>query len=726
MHDVHHPISCRPHENEAAQRGSDSESGRKRSLHSGRPDGCVPSGRAKQTALGPVTAVSVSMPRAFHSVPTLPDPPLSLLSDMATAATDFRSAPENGEYQTETTSGSKFKRFLRKFGRKLSDDAQEAGEPGQNGGGTVAVNGSSNGNPSSQGKRGNKQRGNSLLGKGIGSRSRHNSSAPYTPAAAAQTSPQKRTDAPTFAGHSGHGLADTLVMPSDSGAASNAATSPPPQISGLPSHEPLSSIEVAGASPAAAGDTDIAAVQTLATTANAPVSKDRKHRISDSPTATMLPGSSANEYASAPNESNGSASVSPNGRGFVSAGGPLQSESSGSPARSRADTTSFDLDSTEGIRKRDSADNRTIDTGKSTKPTTLMSLDTREQPPTSMAHIAQFRHGDQPPTSSSPTSSAYPRITSGGSGSAVQFAASPQAQRNGIGLPISNEPADNNPYVNVPAISRPHPSNNPNPSAMPPDNASVLTLASSTAAHSIGGGAASSRGHHHTPSLGGARSIGGSLMGERRNSSDTYASVKALPPLSRRGSDESARTGRESIAASATGLSSAQAMTASASTANVNVAGPGAPYDRLSIQRTPSQRTVATQLSIPLSSSSAALVPSDRRASSGSAHLLAQATPTLASGATMTPQPNKEGSTPSESIADGAMPLAGLGVTHHAAVPAITQTGPSASSSPLTTAVAIDPVEAESAQADQERSLQSAPEAGLVRDMPGGLPTPGV
>lgn len=147
-----------------------------------------------------------------------------------------------------------------------------------------------------------------------------------------------------------------------------------------------------------------------------------------------------------------------------------------------------------------------------------------------------------------------------------------------VNLPGYGEPAENNPYTNVPAISRPHPSNNPAPSGVPPDNASVLTLASSTAAQSIGG-AASSRGHYHAPSLGGARSIGGSLMGERRNSADTSASLMAIPPTSRRGSDESTRTGWESVAASATGLNSAQAMTASAST--TNVAGPGAPPDRV-------------------------------------------------------------------------------------------------------------------------------------------------
>ncbi len=87
-------------------------------------------------------------------------------------------------------------------------------------------------------------------------------------------------------------------------------------------------------------------------------------------------------------------------------------------------------------------------------------------------------------------------------------------------------------------------------------------------------------------------------MGDRRNSSDTYASLKALPPLSRRGSDSSSRT-RESVAASSTGQNSHQAMYA----ATGSSAGPGAPTDRVSLHRTPSQKTIATQLSVPISTS---------------------------------------------------------------------------------------------------------------------------
>lgn len=204
-----------------------------------------------------------------------------------------------------------------------------------------------------------------------------------------------------------------------------------------------------------------------------------------------------------------------------------------------------------------------------------------------LAQIAQHRHGE---TMSNGTPVASMRsATSDGQGnvvtssSAIQFAPQPPLGRSVSGtivqLPGSNDGLETNPYVNVPTLSRPHPSNNPTPTGYPADNASMLTLASSTAAASIGGGGASLRGHSQAaPSFGGARSIGGSLMGERRNSSDTYASVKALPPLSRRGSDSSSRTGK-SVAASATGRSSAQAMMSSAM--GGILAGPGAPSDRI-------------------------------------------------------------------------------------------------------------------------------------------------
>ncbi len=166
------------------------------------------------------------------------------------------------------------------------------------------------------------------------------------------------------------------------------------------------------------------------------------------------------------------------------------------------------------------------------------------------------------------------------------------------------------PFVNVPGHSRPHPSNNPLPSHFPADNASMLTLASSNAAHSMTG-ATSHRSIFgfggKAPSLGGGKSIVGSLMGDRRNSSDTSASMRALPPLSRRGSESSTRTGADSIIApSHAGSHAAPSVMSQAPSAPVIIApgGPGAPPERINMHRTPSQRTVATQFSIPIPSQS--------------------------------------------------------------------------------------------------------------------------
>lgn len=255
-------------------------------------------------------------------------------------------------------------------------------------------------------------------------------------------------------------------------------------------------------------------------------------------------------------------------------------------------------DSEEGSHDReDSIGNRTMDTGKSrasTKQTTLMSLDTREPVVLPTTHIAQVRQNDDSRGTSPRLASA--RRESLGT-SAIQFAPGSTSRYSGGHIGAGQGVDSPSQHITIPSHSRPHPINNPHPAGIPSDNASVLTLASSTAGMSYGGGATSNRSHNQPPSVGGARSFGGSVMGDRRNSSDTYASLKALPPLSRRGSDSSSRT-RESVAASATGQNSHQAMFST----GVNT-GPGAPSDRFSLHRTPSQRTVATQLSVPLSTS---------------------------------------------------------------------------------------------------------------------------
>ncbi|CAO1622440.1 unnamed protein product [Sympodiomycopsis kandeliae] len=581
-------------------------------------------------------------------------------------------APNRASTSNSAGEGSKFKRFLRKFGRKPSDDGQSSVDGLPNQDHRVSnLEGTASGTERS--RKGSKSRGNSLLGvvsnsKGAG-RSRNNSASQQQQQQQQQQQTEKKKEPIAFGGNSGQGLADTLVIP-DAGAeqtrgangeTSELLASPPPQIGGLPSVEPLNATEVAnssgalnGVSPAAVADQplDEAAVPPSLTGKEAVLNADgqasnsseRRHiEASDSGVAVPRSPSGGHDL---PQEVHAA---------------PALSVLSSSPAHSRAET-SFDVDSTVGTRRRDSSDNHTMDTGKSTKPTTLMSLDTREASGTSgMASIAQYRHGDGP-SSALPTGGSGGNNATGGSNTAsptsrgggpsaasIQFANPPTtASRNpsstasipAVQLPGQGESADCSPYVNIPSVSRPHPSNNPTPSGIPADNASILTLASSTAAQSIGG-AASSRGHYQTPSLGGARSTGGSVMGDRRNSSDTYASVKALPPQSRRGSDESTRTGRESVAPSSQSISGGHALGGyqggnTGSTTNVNNvstagSGPGAPADRISMHRTNSQRTVATQLSIPLSTSASntnLLAKEreggvDKRSSTGSQYLLA-------------------------------------------------------------------------------------------------------
>lgn len=560
------------------------------------------------------------------------EPQISAGNTAAAAAAGAGSPNPHGNDAPQ--SGSKFKRFLRKFGRKPSDEVQSGGDSagslgvnnnqdsvdgyGQNGG--RSEGGLQASSDTSAGKT-SKRRGNSLLGGR--NNSKPTKSAPTASKPSVNRSTQQQQSHPEapgpsqpveFSNSGAQGLADTLALPEG-----DEMASPPPQIGGLPSHEPITPIELSGAGALSAAP---ASAQAFAMPANSTYDSASQHRATHGSSDAPQSGTRA---ASTP--------VGP-----ASPSQAVISESSGSPARSR-DEMSFD--STEGLRKRDSGDNRTIDTGKSTKPTTLMSMETREHSTGPMAHIAQYRGEDTTPSLPSPGRStngagAVPASSSSG---AIQFA-TPPPQRGPTGGTTATPTAGESPYINIPAVSRPHPSNNPHPSAQPPDNASVLTLASSTGAQSLGGGAASSRGggHQQTPSLGGARSIGGSMMGDRRNSSDTYASVKALPPLSRRGSDESTRTGRDSVAASASGLNSAQAMTVNSPTPS-NAAAPGAPRDRMSMQRTPSQRTVATQLSVPIGTPAAAspaanvasgvgtsapVMPGngERRVSSGSSNLL--------------------------------------------------------------------------------------------------------
>ena len=383
--------------------------------------------------------------------------------------------------------------------------------------------------------------------------------------------------ASAFASNQAHGLAKTLTVPQNE-ASTHARLNPPPQLDGIPVQEPLGTIDLPRSPrPDASSnltDQDPGSLSPSTVTSGKPIEAAALH----GPEQPVHPGATGSPGTGAMPE------VAPPILGAIISAG----------------TTSLDgvesqVDDASSFSGRDSIGNRTTDTAKSrasTKPTTLMSLDTREPTVLPTTHIAQPRQsngGDS--LGNSPRYHTGPRESS-----AIHFA--PEGvSRSGSG-PIANNGSTigdgGSTFVTVPTFSRPHPNNNPHPASVPADNASVLTLASSTAGMSLGG---ASRSHHHAPSLGGARSIGGSLMGDRRNSSDTYASLKALPPLSRRGSDSSSRT-RDSVAASSTGQNSHQAMY----TPGV-VAAPGAPSDRVSLHRTPSQKTVATQLSVPLSAS---------------------------------------------------------------------------------------------------------------------------
>ncbi|PWN32165.1 uncharacterized protein FA14DRAFT_175011 [Meira miltonrushii] len=522
-----------------------------------------------------------------------------------------------------TQESSKFKRFLKRFGRRPSEEGRESDIQNQTQPGTDGPeNGLQNNfdgrkNSSLRSRKGSKTNGTSTQnGKGKRSESmlsgRFFQTSPNAPAIPSSTGGRNAPLTAPLDNTNVGGLANTLTVPGESDA---------PQLSGVPQHEPLVSADLITPSVAAAAALPISIpsngdqnYQTGNNSADNAVIRADDHALAH-------PNGTANDDHANLITANGIS----NGQGHV-----LSPQGSYGSSQSR-NAPSFDDDESADVsRGRDSVDNRTMDTGKSrasTKPTTLMSMDTRENVQgsnnyTPMAQIAQHRHGEVYPSQN--------RVGSlrGGESvhnapSSIQFASAPPMGRTPSGtivqLPGQDEAPEEMPYAHVPTVSRPHPSNNPHPSGIPADNASVLTLASSTAAASIGGGAASSRGHqsHAAPSFGGARSIGGSLMGERRNSSDTYASLKALPPLSRRGSDSSSRTGM-SVAASATGRNSAQAMMGTNAAGGIGFAGPGAPGDRISIHRTPSQKTVATQLSIPLSHSNVALGQQQQQADNAS------------------------------------------------------------------------------------------------------------
>lgn len=386
---------------------------------------------------------------------------------------------------------------------------------------------------------------------------------------------------PTFTSNQAHGLANTLTVPANDGPAHGRLT-PPPQLDGIPTQEPLGAIDLPRSPRPDTGS--VLPEQSSDALSPSTVTYDK-------PLEPVRP--SAADTAALADTDLEQTSNQPTGTGAAAA---IPSAIISSAPTTTASVNDPDTDNDSSLTGHDSIGNRTMDTSKSrasTKPTTLMSLDTREPTVLPTTHIAQPRQsGGDDSFGNSARLSTGPR-----EGSSIHFAPHDSVSRSGSGQIVGGSGAGEgvSTFINVPTHSRPHPNNNPHPSAIPADNASILTLASSTAGMSLGG---ASRSHHHAPSLGGARSIGGSLMGDRRNSSDTSASLKALPPLSRRGSDSSSRT-RDSFLASSTGQTSHQAMYAPSGM----YAAPGAPLDRVSLHRTPSQKTVATQLSAPLSTS---------------------------------------------------------------------------------------------------------------------------
>lgn len=453
--------------------------------------------------------------------------------------------------------------FSKKFGRRASDAALSPSVNHAAAGGTVPARRGVRKGSDDKGKtatlpninggaQGSSAKGNNVVGGG-----------------------QQPQFAAAFTSNQAHGLANTLTVPNNDAPAHGRLT-PPPQLDGIPTQEPLGAIDLPR-SPRP----DTASIQESGALSPSTVAYEKplEHGTSG-----------ANEVAA----TSGTTPVSESAR-VTGAAAPIPGATIANPPIS-THSIEADTDDESSLAGRDSIGNRTMDTSKSrasTKPTTLMSMETREATILPTTHIAGHRQ-----SSGEDSFGTSPRLSTGPrEGSAIQFA-SDSLPRSGSGQIVNSSSLageGGSTFINVPTHSRHHPNNNPHPSAIPADNASVLTLASSTAGMSLGG---ASRSHYHAPSLGGARSIGGSLMGDRRNSSDTYASLKALPPLSRRGSDSSSRT-RDSVAASSTGQNSQQAMYAPSGT----FAGPGAPSDRVSLHRTPSQKTVATQLSVPLSTS---------------------------------------------------------------------------------------------------------------------------
>lgn len=283
--------------------------------------------------------------------------------------------------------GSKFKRFLKRLGRRPSEETRrvdghggddkgltseqqqmqsgttsaspDVGSTGKKAGSMRSRKGSKSGNRPSSTKG---KRSDSLGGRFF-------QAAPNAPPMPAQ---QKKTSAGVvgtalplqgegaFGGSSGEGLADTLTIPPPNG-------SPAPQLDGLPAHEPIATGELMPTAPRAS---------------NTGKGVAESRGSGPEPLDGNVDGSSMTAAGDRGAATNG-----------VLPDGDVQS-SYGSSRRN----ASSDIDSTDGgLRGRDSLDNRTMDTGKSrasTKPTTLMSLDAPEH-----GQGSEWSHVKSPPLS---------------------------------------------------------------------------------------------------------------------------------------------------------------------------------------------------------------------------------------------------------------------------------------------------------------------------------------
>lgn len=203
---------------------------------------------------------------------------------------------------------------------------------------------------------------------------------------------------------------------------------------------------------------------------------------------------------------------------------------------------------------------RTFKSYASTKPTTLLSIDSGGANRIAVVPGAVVGHHGLTPSPSggslSPPGSA--------NANAHTFSALPSSTTSMLPPPSPSSPVE---VSQVPRHTLAHPRNNPHPASPPPDNASMLTLASSSFAPSI------FLSRNSVPGGGGGHSLSG-LRTSTRIEADEDASVRALAP-SRRASDESIGS-RSTWSAAVLGRGPASLRTVgTGGTGGDNLGGPG-------------------------------------------------------------------------------------------------------------------------------------------------------